>query len=118
MTALDHARLSVLLDSAKPLPTMMHDVGLPCIHLVATMPRVIVVSRGPVKRLNFQPRITCEPRPVIASRRGNVLILSVDLIGPLGTVHPARTKTRDYRLTHRWFFELVDAGGFFMAVRK
>lgn len=94
-------------------PTMMHepDSGPPCIHLTGTMPHTITVDRVAVARLNFQPRITPHPHPVIAARRGNTLILSVHLVGPLGIRHPHRgmNRRRDRRLTHHWYFDLIEA---------
>lgn len=95
----------------RPLPTQIHepDRGGPCVHLLGEMPRVIAVDRESVGRLNFQPRFTRPPQPVIAARRGDTLILSVDMLGPLATRHPNRgMKDADRRVTHHWYFDLVE----------
>lgn len=111
----------------RPLPTLIHepDMGRPCVHLVGTMPKVICVCRAPVERLNFQPRFAAEPilprgrdwstvRPgVIAARRGDLLILSVELIGPIEMRHPHRGKGTpnnpvDQRIQHHWRYALHD----------
>jgi hypothetical protein len=107
----------------RPLPTAIHepDVGMHCVHLIGVMPRAIMVDRGAVGRLNFQPRVMSGPQPVIAARRGDTLILSVDMVGRLGNYHPRRGTNGDRRLTHHWYFDLYedpDDPRFLFAVRQ
>lgn len=68
--------------------------GRPCTHLLSPLPETILLSREPVSRLNFQPRIITSDA-LIASRRGNVLILSFEVIGTVHARHPERTKDSD-----------------------
>lgn len=96
------------------LPTVLHDPAPSplCVHLVGTMPSTIVVDRGAVSRLNFQLRFTRGPQPVLAARRGNILVLAVNLVGPLHAPHPSRGRDcADHRVHHRWYFELAEIDG-------
>jgi hypothetical protein len=100
-----------------PLPTELHRCrgysGQPCIHLVGEMPHAVTVARGPVLRLNFQPRIMVEPQPVIAARRGAVLFLFVDKVGPATVCSDApllAVARNDRRLGYRWWFQLTETG--------
>lgn len=97
----------------QPLPTQAHepDCGGTCIHLIGDMPHIITLNREAVSRLNFQPRITAAPQPVIAARHGNLLVLSVHMIGPLATRHRGRGMNGDRRVTHHWYFELTEYDG-------
>lgn len=113
--------------TVQPLPTLIHepDNGRPCVHLVGTMPKVICVCRAPVERLNFQPRFTAEPilprggrywstvRPGVIAARRDLLILSVELIGPIEMRHADRGKGTpndpvDQRVQHHWRYALHD----------
>lgn len=96
------------------LPTVLHDPAPSplCVHLVGPMPNAIVVDRAAVSRLNFQLRFTRGPQPVLAARRGNILVLAVNLVGPLHAPHPSRGRDcADHRLRHRWYFELAKIDG-------
>lgn len=97
--------------------TALHEPGnvRPCVHLLSAMPRIMVVARGPVERLNFQPRIVSKlgRNAIIAARTDDILTLSVDLIGPLEMRHPhrGRGQHRDHRILHHWRFELRELNG-------
>lgn len=90
-----------------PIPTLIHepDCGMPCVHLVGEMPSRIIVDRAAVGRLNFQPRITRPPQPVIAARRGDTLILSVNMLGKLDRSHAGQQR---HHLTQHWYFDLAE----------
>jgi hypothetical protein len=79
----------------EPMPTRLntaahhHGPGRPCVHLLSPLPETILLNRDAVARLNFQPRIIASDA-LIAARRGNVLILSFDVIGTVHARHPKR----------------------------
>jgi hypothetical protein len=117
MTANDFSETAALVATPAALhslPTLIHepDVGRPCVHLLASMPQRLHVSRAAVARLSFQPRYMLAPQPVIAARRGDTLILSVDLLGPLSGRHPRRGGSAcDCRVKHHWHFDLAAGPG-------
>jgi hypothetical protein len=83
----------------------------PCVHLLGELPAVVLLRRDALGRLNFQPRITAEPSPVIAARAGAVLAVSFDCIGPM-THRSAHHGLPDGRLRHTFRYKLdaVEAG--------
>lgn len=93
--------------------TVMHepDNARACVHLTGPMPRIFLVRRRPVEKLNFQPRIISDRgrHPIIAALNGSTLTLSVDLIGNLRMIHPERGRARrDHRVVNHWHFTLTE----------
>lgn len=72
-------------------------------HLLGgAVPDVLLFDWAAVSRLNFQPRITPPPWVAIASRRGDLLTVSFDRVGPVQFCHhsPGTPGRRfHYRLT-------------------
>lgn len=104
MLAAGPAPLVLVPGNAQPLLTGVHSGSRPCVHLLSdTIPMLVLFSRDTLAGLNFQPRITAKPSPVIASRTGDILTISFDHIGPILARSHIR---RDGRPRHTYRYQL------------
>jgi hypothetical protein len=75
--------------------------GRSCVHLLADLPRAVLLGRGPVERLAVNPQVCPAPSPVIASHLGDVLYLAFDHLGP-----KVGRCSGPGKLRHYWTFRL------------
>ena len=103
----DCARLSCPYGVVDVPPSAIHDRGWGrCVHLLADrMPRCTLFARKFVAGLNFQPVTYGLSTPVIASRRGDVVMLAFDVLDT--PIERCRcTTNRRIDDEHRWYYRV------------
>lgn len=84
--------------------------GRTMISLTGQPPRILVLNREAIARLNFQPRVCPPPQPCIASRHGDIVTIEFDSPRKRWRYqcHPLQWEGQDVIDEHRIAAVLID----------